>query len=178
MNYEIAYNKAIELLDRDIKLLFQRLNFFLIATAFLLAAFGAVVGDDTILRWIGLIIAVTGILFSLLFASINYLNTRIIWKIGRYVRYLEGRDFTAPVTKGQEPYNKIYKLVKTEMRSRKNLWLLVPQMFKSMITLWKKPKVAGERSVADHTYIVPFFFMFVWILLLILITIFLILSLF
>lgn len=164
MRYEVAYNKAVEILNRDTALLFQRLNFFLIATAFLIAAFATVltVGTGSILLNIDYILSAAGFVYSLLLAATNYLNTRIIWQIGEYIRNLEDKDFGDVVEQGQEPYKRIDQIVKGSM-NRRTTFSLIPSMVGSVFTVIGNPSKTARESVADHTYIVPLLFVVVWL---------------
>jgi len=162
MNYETAYNKAVEVRHRDIGLLFQRLNFFLIATAFLIAAFATVltVGTDSKLIRVDYALTLVGFVFSLVYATTNYLNTRIIRKINDYIRELEGRDFSAIVEQGQGPYQRIDEIAQQEMKRGKRLLL---DMLISALTLVYNPRGTARESVADHTYLIPLLFAGVWL---------------
>lgn len=165
MNYEIAYNKAIEMIDRDIKLLFQRLNFFLIAMGFLLAAFATifVVDESPELITVKYIIVVVGFLLSLLFATINYLNTWIIWRIGQYIRELENQDFKELVEEGNQPYQRVNQIVLDSM-NRNHIFALTWEMIRSVWDVIFNPRKKAREGVADHTYIVPLLFAFIWVI--------------
>lgn len=167
MNNQAAYEKAIDILDRDTKLLFQRLNYFLVATAFLLAAFGAIFTAENSELSIGIALTVAGFGFSILFSCINFLNTKIIWKISVFIRELENTDFQEEAAKKNRPYNKIYRIVKAEM-NLKTILLLIPNLLLSVLRLIFRTKKAGSENTADHVYIVPLFFAVIWLVLLIL----------
>ena len=95
MEFQMAYQRANEILDREIKLLFQRFNFFLVGTGILFAAYATFVTDNglsgsTYPKYIPILVASVGLGFSILIASFNYLNSRMIFKIGSYISSLEG----------------------------------------------------------------------------------------
>lgn len=168
MNYEIAYNKATETLNREINLLFQRLNFFLIATAFLLTAFATIVagGRNSDLLSINYVIAAAGFIYSSLIATTNYLNTRIIYGIGVYIRGLEKKDFAQEVKQSLLPSYAINRIVKGLINKKSGFSLVCP-MIKSCSNVVFNLKKINDESVGNHTYIVPCLFSLVWLALIV-----------
>jgi len=165
MTYETAYNKAIETCNRDIKLLFQRVNFFLIATAFMIAAFTTLltVGIDSRVVYLDYVLSLAGLGFSMLFATTNYLNTIVIRQIGQYILELESHDFNTPLIKGLEPHQKIDQIVQKSM-DRGKIWSLIFEMFvKGIWTLIMNPRESARTNIVSYSYIVPLFFAIVWL---------------
>lgn len=168
MKYEMAYMKATETLNRDINLLFQRLNFFLVATAFLLTAFATIVavGANSSLLNINYIIGVAGFVYSFLIAITNHLNTRIIYSIGEYIQDLETKVFAEEAEMALLPSRKISQIAKNSINKPSGLCLAF-SMVGSCFNLVFNLRKIREESVANHTYVVPFFFSIVWLLMLI-----------
>jgi hypothetical protein len=165
MYYKEAYDKATGILDRDVKLLFQRLNFFLVAMAFLVAGFAAVFGagqNSRALLNIDYVISGAGFFASIFFASINYLNTRIIRQTGRYIRELEGMKFGELVDDTHMPYARVEQIVQEEMNRRTTL-ILLPLMLRQLFNVLFRPRHAAKENIADHVYIVPLGFSLFWL---------------
>lgn len=164
MRVEEAYKTAIEHYHHDTTLLFQRLNFFFIAMGFLVAAWAQLMGDGT--RDLQIIVSVSGFLFSFAFALTNYLNTKIIWNIGAYLRKLEEMT-TDEISIDDMPFHRTYGIVKDSLDFKiNNIVSLAFEMVASIFRLVFRPKDAGEKNVADHTYFIPLLFTFLWVVLL------------
>ncbi len=152
MNWETAYNTAIGIVNRDINLLFQRLNFFLITTAFMFAAFGTIltVGQNSDLTKFGYILCVGGLAYSILLASTNFLNSGIIHQIEEYIRDLENMDCSQKVQPQDQPYTRLNEIIKDSRKHSTELHLF-PGMIKSM---WNLPVNTSSYTgtIAEHTY--------------------------
>ena len=94
MEFEMAYHRANVIADREIRLLFQRFHYFLISTGLLFAAYtifitGNGLSDVIYSKHIPILLASAGLALSIFIASINYFNSRMIFKIGSYISTLE-----------------------------------------------------------------------------------------
>jgi hypothetical protein len=61
------------------------------------------------------IISSVGFVYSVVLATANYLNTKIIRKIGDYIRELEGSDLHDMVKIDERPYQHVEKIVQDSM---------------------------------------------------------------
>lgn len=179
MKYEVAYRTAVEHNWNSIGWLFQRLNFFLIATAFLITAFVASLSYGPI----SLALCGTGLALSLVFTILTYHNTKIIAGISEYIRELESKnpEDDVPETElpslktveivnklmvGQGPWTLIWELL-CEIRA----YLLV-YVFRKSENGYTEDVNRVKRSIAPHTYAIPLFFFLVWLALLLLAIVF------
>ena len=76
--------------NQEANLLFSRLNYFLVGTSFLVAGFigvlhisGCVICDDV--KKIGYAVGGMGLLMSVLFFVVNYVNTEALGEIDKYI---------------------------------------------------------------------------------------------
>ena len=77
----IGYSESAQVLRHQESLLFQRLNYFLVANAFLITAFATIfvnIFNNPPLWGFGLIISLSGILISFTFSAVNLYNAKII----------------------------------------------------------------------------------------------------
>jgi hypothetical protein len=94
-NLILIYNEINATLRHQESLLFQRLNYFLIAVAFITAAFSTLITNylnhigNVALFIITLLISVTGFMVSWSFIVINYHNSQIIRYINLYIERVE-----------------------------------------------------------------------------------------
>ena len=168
MYYENAYKRVTEILNSDVQLPFQRLSIFLIATVFLMAAFGTVLAISTPVMSlvIGCILSVAGFCYSVVLADINYHNTRMIWQIGKGNRELENMAFWEVNPDWKFPFIRAKQIVFDSMKVKATLSLLW-NMLVTMCKIARNPAKQARREVADHTYILPAFFSIIWLALLI-----------
>jgi len=169
MYNETAYNKAIEILNRDTGQLLQKFNFFLLATGFLVVAFATTLTVGTGPKlYVEYFLTSTGLAFSLIYAVIMNHNTRILFQIGKYIRELEVLDFADHLPSDKEkPYVKIDNIVNNAM-AHKTTFPLLRNLLGDFLDLVFRPKEVAKRTVADHFYVVPIFFAVIWMCLLIL----------
>jgi hypothetical protein len=160
--------------EHDTTLLFQRVNYFLIATSFLLTAFIATINSKNFtfdpnykFWWIALVIAFVGFCISYGFLVANFINARIIYEINICLRDLE----------------KMSSLVKDKASFNQYLYTLIPKHKFGIISVIKPylhtityfPYASLEekfdnvspniihKDIAPHTWLIPAFMSLVWL---------------
>ncbi|MBA2084202.1 hypothetical protein DMTZ50_0003 [Dehalococcoides mccartyi] len=157
-------------LNSEIDLLFQRLNYFLIASSFLVTAFatllvaakGCMAGDQLVLAFL---INAVGFYLSLFFAIINYLNTRIIWQKGKYLRDIEN---TSEVISRISPNSTSEEIVLQKVWGEElnhSQFTLILNMVKEIRDFFFGPSKASKSGLAPHTYLIPLGFGVFWAIL-------------
>lgn len=187
MEFGMAYHRANEILDREIKLLFQRFNIFLIGTGILFAAYATVVINNELSvsiysRNIPTLAASLGLGLSIFTGSINYLNSRIIVKISNYVSLLEGIPGTIQSVDNEEsitqnnicliedtailPQNQISNITQT-MVSKGNLLRIIPPFFIAELLGNIYLKIKDPRvpliTTSQYAFFLPFLLANVWL---------------
>ncbi len=187
MEYEMAYHRANEILDREIKLLFQRFHFFLIGTGILFAAYVTVVADNGLLgstypKYIPILVVSVGLLLSIFIASINYLNSRMIVKIGSYISSLEGIPNTIKSVDNKDsktpnhscliedvtmlPQNHISNITQTIVNKDTFLRMIPPffiaELFGNIYLKLKDPRIL-LITVSQYAFLLPFLLANVWL---------------
>jgi len=159
--FKLFYETAFQLQRREVELLFQRFNFFLIGTAFLITAFAAVVVSQNFtespcnnLVLLAHAINAVGYYIAFFFTIANYLNTRTINKLGDYIRGLEDGNFPAP------PHLSLELSVR-QLRS-KPLCLII-DMCKNFGSIFISPFDFSKHHPAPHTWLIPSGFVLFWI---------------
>lgn len=142
------------LYQHDSTLLFQRLNFFLISTSFLISAFVLIVinpGFGTVPRLLELsyIVVLVGFVLSSLFSIINYMNSRIL---GLY------KDLALSQTK----YSNHYAAIQSVFDKLGGFWGLILGIIKDMINIFIHP--INMRTPGFHTWLIPILFSIFWLI--------------
>lgn len=170
-NWKEYYHVASDYYHRDLDRIFQRLNYFLIATAFLITGFIAVMASQKFLLhnltseiyWLALAICIIGILLSGGFAVINFLNAKIVFDIAKYVRKLETDDDYSP------PFGQTL-VIAGGNRFSLLLCVMLPIHTLAYIARTSIDELRGNKSdngiyieFAPHTWLLPMFFCLVWL---------------
>ena len=167
MKIREAYDQAVRRRDYESKVLFQRVNFFLIGTAFLITGFATLVGNADLceLECKKLLLAYTingaGLYLSILFAYVNYLNANILWQIGKYVEQLEDKlsekaDQDIKVGGLKRIGKMAISVTKIIGHPRKSASSMCSQ-------LKKMSGDFGVDCIAPHTWILPIGFTVFWV---------------
>ena len=170
MRYSVAYDKALEISKNMEDSVLQRLNFFLIATAFLIAGLATLVasGNDAGLTirqlTLAYIINALGLYLSLFFTAINFHNIDILTDFGGYIRTLEQglvkrRDKLhitepPPATKAEDIAN---------LKMKGFPWSLLGRLFRQLYSQIASPHEAAKGGKTNHTFLVPLLFVVVWL---------------
>ncbi len=164
-------NYIAEQIRHEQSLLFQRFNYFLLITSFLIIAFITVLASDIFawinpqrLYWIAQTIAIVGILLSYSFSLVNLLNARLINDMGFFLN-----NVNCSWTRYFQPhfmFHVSYILVPKYRFGIKNIfeihyhfWVFI----KNLIKRSGKTENLSYYDLAPHTWLTPLFITFVWI---------------
>lgn len=157
-------------MKHESSLLFQRLNFFLVGTAFLITAFATltfVYGGDYGQSCKPLILAyminAVGLFLSAFFMLINYLNTRILWHLRKYTVDLESnysKSRRAPETPLSKAKEIIEEIIPREMP---NPCVFAKSMWQDLCSVFDDLAKSAKKTIAPHTWIVPLGFTTFWL---------------
>jgi hypothetical protein len=146
-----------DLVRLELKLLFQRFNYFLVGISFLVIAFAPIVSsskfyadiDNIYFVSLAGIICIAGCWLSFFFAVVNHLSSIVLGKLGTIVDNPTHADSLGEWAK--EPWEKIGDL----------LWPW--GIFSDMVNVLKYPfGKEGVGKSAPHTYLAPFGFTVLW----------------
>lgn len=167
------YTSTQDLLKSETALLFQRFNYFLLGTSFLIAAFAAVIiainsgnttPDTPKLTYLAYIINMSGIWLSWTFAVINLLSVNVTYEFSSHLQRMELSLFNENILKTY-PYTTIGEIQIKDQVSPEyvvsigaRLCILVQNMFYPKFRLTKK----GKKAPLNHTWIIPAAFMILW----------------
>jgi hypothetical protein len=160
--FKLFYETAFKLQRHEVELLFQRFNFFLIGTAFLITAFATVVSSHYFawlpypnLVWLAHAINAVGFYIAIFFTIANYLNTRVIRLLGDYIRGLEAGNYPTP------PH--LYLKEETSRLSSKRREL-IKEICREVDSIILSPFDFSKLRPAPHTWLIPLGFIFFWFL--------------
>lgn len=88
-NMPTSYEHAIKAEDGEKEMLFQRFNFFLVATAFLIAGYAVVVTSVNSVTWLSYALNAVGFNMAIFFLIHNYLTSLYITGIHSYIQKIE-----------------------------------------------------------------------------------------
>jgi len=187
MEFEMAYHRANVIADREIRLLFQRFHYFLISTGLLFAAYtifitGNGLSDVIYSKHIPILLASAGLALSIFIASINYFNSRMIFKIGSYIITLESMpvSFNSVDTTNSQitnsgclieditllPQNNISNMTQTLINKDTLLRMIPPffvaELFGNIILKLKDPGIP-LITASQYTFFLPFLVANVWL---------------
>jgi len=173
---KLAYSTISDIRERNAALLLQRLNFFLITTAFLIAGILATYTSSipislSVATYIRPTLMAVAAILSFAFMVINYWNTRILAGIRDYTLELEENDFSHQVPINDRPYHKIEDILR-QLHNGVNICQLVlgsisePCAYTFALCgircAWVRRKV--REGMAPHTYVIPQLFLILWII--------------
>jgi hypothetical protein len=171
MRYRVAYDKALETSKDMGESLLQRVNFFLIGTAFLIAGLAALVAssNDGGLAGYRLNLAYTinalGLYLALFFAVINSLTMAVLADFGKYVKeeleqeLMAGRG--AQTITGAPPFTKAEEITNLKMQCFP--WKLLANPFRQLYLLFADSRQAVKEAKTHHALLLPVLFVVGWI---------------
>lgn len=178
MKRSLAYQIAVDIRERNASLLFQRLNYFYIVMAFLIAAVMTSYAisnqsNQTYVTSIRTVLVIFGLVISLYFAFLNYWNTRILAGIRDYTLELEVGDFEEYINLSSRPYRSTENIVDNVVTT--GFFRLILGLLSELIaftcvffhirTNWSLRITRG--LMANHTYVTPIIFSILWIIIII-----------
>jgi hypothetical protein len=157
------YKASLRLREGELNRLFQRVNFFLISTAFLIAALATLITSKNFVESIPLqgfayLLTVVGLSLSILFTASNYLNDRTIRKLWEKIKDIEA-DYP--------PQPSLIIWLDTDTKNEKlKLTKVICELFEQLRSVRHHPfsALGGSKMVAvPHTWLIPFGFIFFWV---------------
>jgi len=160
----------------EVTLLFQRFNYFLLATSFLIASFVAMLAilsnrgyslsfDPSYL--VAHIIAITGFIISYVFSIINLLNARLIFGIDEYLRKLHSLPDGNPYLHFSHVMDENVKNnTKTFRKYILGVYILAITFFSEYDFTSgndSRDRQNSFKNIAPHTWLIPLFFAFIWL---------------
>jgi len=168
MRYSVAYDKALEIGKSLRDSLSQRLNFFLVGTAFLVVGLASLMASSNNggLTNGQLTLAYTinglGLYLALFFTMVAFLNLLIVGDFEEYIYALEKRLVEEP-SDAQiaelPPAAKVKEIADSKMRYFP--WFLVKELLTEIYGLCSGQQSAAAKT--NHTYLVPILFVVGWI---------------
>jgi hypothetical protein len=161
---KVVYKTAVDSAQHLESLLFDRLNYFLAGSAFLVTAYAALAVSvkhlsnySSILRLTYLVNG-TGFYLSIFFAIINYLNTRVIGAIFSCIKNLELDNIKDENLKAGNYFNYQDAMVETVIADdfSHNTFLLIIGPLRGLWRFLKQPfQHESKDTEAPHTYMIP-----------------------
>jgi hypothetical protein len=167
MGIDDAYRTANQWREGELTRLFQRVNYFLIGTAFLVAPLVALFLSPYFLSsWSLLLLAslliLVGFGVSIVFTFSNYLNDRIIRMINKYIKDIENKT--------NNDFNFVAWLFYNASKNNLCLKQFIKAYFDDFLDSIRHPSLATNPDDQKHgraaslTWILPFMFMVFWFL--------------
>jgi hypothetical protein len=146
---------AMEIFHQNLSLQFGRLNFFLVSTAFLIAALTTVtiVGGNVAqaslrVDLLAYAIVAIGYYLALFFALTNLLNANLLARMQKELMQQHGF-----VT--QSPYAGVKNIVESEWK--------IGNITRSLLRFLRDPITYGKDSPSAHTWLIPALFVVFWL---------------
>jgi len=161
-----AYRTANQWREGEMTRLFQRLNYFLIGTAFLISPIIILILSTNFRHSIGLILLaylliLVGLGISLVFSVSNFLNDRIIRRIVKYIIKIENGDEANP--------NFVTVLIDGNEKEKlaECLSIFCGELWDATIHFWVPgdPRVTKYNRTAGSTWLLPVMFLIFWLML-------------
>jgi hypothetical protein len=152
------YRMALQLREGELNRLFQRVSFFLVSTAFLIAALVALVTSKSFSNSIPLnvfayMLTSIGLILSIMFTIANYLNDMVIRKIIELIKDIAADNLP------KASIGRFYELIKNDKPGpMKLLGKFCCDLFKVFSNL-----TSATEITAPHVWLIPFLFVFFWV---------------
>jgi disulfide bond formation protein DsbB len=158
------YKTALQLRDGEVDRLFQRVNFFLIGTAFLIAALVSLViaknfADSEPLVVFAYLLTSVGLGLSILFTISNYVNDRTIRKLWDMIQDIEAGNVPHPGV--------VTNLMEKAENDKLGIFSFVSEFSGSCWSASGNPFAVAGGSLkisVPHSWAIPFSFTFFWII--------------
>jgi hypothetical protein len=164
------YERFYDTLNTEIGLLFQRLNYFLVASAFLVTAFATVLTTNNCLTShqfnLAFLINLTGFYLSVFFAATNYLNIIIIQKKSSFIKKLKVNPKLYMNSSSIHATEDIIKNTIWKKKFKNSQQRLVCNMLVDTFKFFIIQNHASGNEFAPHTYLVPLGFSLFWLIIL------------
>jgi hypothetical protein len=167
---QIAYQESGNFIRQYESMLFQRLNYYLVAIAFLVAGFVELVASSTqysanpLLTRLAVLVGTTGFLISWFFTAINYFNGKTLNEAYEFAEKAED-DFLNnlfDLSQTKHVYRYINKDILASGKFKFGLKML---LYDSIIGSFQPEYNTKEGEPrAPHTWIIPFCFIWFWLI--------------
>jgi hypothetical protein len=154
------FKTALQLREGEMNRLFQRVNYFLVGTAFLIAALVTLIvsthfKDVFALQLFAYLLTSVGLGLSVLFTFSNYINDRLIRIIWELIKNIEV---------GKGPESSVITWFHGEVEN--DIKSLIIKLIHDLCVVFTHPFsiVKNSKSVSvPYTWLIPFGFVFFWI---------------
>jgi len=166
---KIIYQESGNFVRQHESMLFQRLNYFLVAISFLaagfveLAASSAQRNANPLVMGLAVLVGVTGFLISWFFTAINYFNGTTLIKAYEFAEQVEG-DFLSKASDLSEPKHLYHYINKDMLASGNHKFDLKTLLYDSIVaSMRSKFNTKEGEPRAPHTWIIPYCFIWFWL---------------
>jgi len=174
----IFYQEACNMARHQESLLFQRLNYFLISIAFLVASFVELALNSSFRSVpLTLLVGTTGVLLSWVYTALNFHNAKILQMVYEHATdlekwFLDDEDFDRRYLPEHFLLTQVLNSPEFKTDRKFFLWGCIEgSVAHSFCPPGKDGK--NEHSLpAPHTWMIPYFFIIFWLLLIMVYTIF------
>ena len=166
-------NYIQEYIKRDTSLLFQRFNYFLVMTSFLIIAFVTIISSNRFAvdfynsyYWVAQTIGIVGFLLSYFFSIVNFLNSRLIHDMGLFLRRVNRSQTIHRLPSFADHVSN--SLVRKYRFDYKYFW----DVYRYTVAFIARTNLdsrsvkrgsADYMDLAPHTWLAPMFIAYVWI---------------
>jgi hypothetical protein len=167
---QIIYQESGNFVRQHESMLFQRLNYYLVAIAFLAAGFVELAATstqpaaNTLLTWLAVLVGVTGFFISWFFTAINYLNGQTLTMAYKYAELLEKKLIRENPSLSETEL--LYRHINYEIfESGKYKVNHKTFIYDSIIASIRfRYNYHGGEPRAPHTWTIPCFFIAFWLI--------------
>jgi hypothetical protein len=170
MAWDSYQNYISEQIKHEVSLLFQRFNYFLLMTSFLIIAYvtvitsqGFILDSSYKIYWIAQTIAVVGFILSYSFSLVNLMNARLIHDMGLFLENIRVCGYSSLP---HFNYYVSHNLVPTHRFRITYFFRIHYHMWYAFIGFFSRSTQSEDaeyKDLAPHTWITPMFFAFVWV---------------
>ena len=170
---QVLFQAACDRVKQHESLLFQRLNYFLISIAFLIAAFVQLALNTSNHSYpIALLVGIAGVLLSWIYTAINFSNAKILKIVYENANSLEKKYFKGEKLKASElpmnfVFSSIFESSKFKVDWKTYIYDCIRGSAQTSFNTGQKDYIPSP-----HTWMIPYFFIVFWLAALVLYFIF------
>ncbi len=156
------YQEACNAMRQQETMLFQRLNYFLVAIAFLLTAFVQLVTRELIA--LALLVGTAGVLLSWLYTAINYHAAGILKLVRDRALVSEKRLlYTGDLDSSALVHNDLESEIFESGEHEFNICTILVKCIRASAKFSFNKKDDKEKIVTPHTLLIPYYFIAFWL---------------
>lgn len=176
------YEQGINIFQHELDLLFRRLNFFLLATSFVVAAFAVLIAysgpaKSNLVLAIAYLVLALGWSLSIVFTIVNYINSKVVDIRAKYaekvresmkgnIEQVDMNDIGYPFDDDEQNIHPVDWL-------KKDFWKDCCSMLTNPLRFAQGNKSEGiDPHHASHTWFIPLGFSLFWVLAAVLLAVF------